>query len=57
MSFFLPINSLSYKGVKNGDGFFITNYRADRVRELITAIFDRSFNEFERKKVPVFSHP
>ena len=55
--FFLPINSLSYKGVKNGDGFFITNYRADRVRELITAIFDRSFDEFERKKVPVFFSP
>ena len=47
--FFLPLNHISYKGAQDGDGFIITNYRADRVRELITSIFDKNFDEFKRK--------
>ena len=47
--FFRPCNFSNYSGVKKGDGFFITNYRADRVRELLTAIFDKTFNNFERQ--------
>ena len=35
--------------------FFITNYRADRVRELLTAIFDKEFNNFKRNKIADFS--
>ena len=42
---------------KKNDGFFITNYRADRVRELLTAIFDENFNEFKREKVANFLNP
>ena len=54
--FFMPINSLGYNGAKSGDGFFITNYRADRVRELLTAVFDKSFDEFKTdKKINFFS--
>ena len=41
--FFKPKNFSNYSGVKKDDGFFITNYRADRVRELLTAIFDKDF--------------
>ena len=52
--FFKPINLENYDGVKEDDGFFITNYRSDRVRELLTAIFDEDFFEFERKKVANF---
>ena len=52
--FFKPINLDNYDGVKEDDGFFITNYRSDRVRELLTAIFDENFFEFERKKVANF---
>ena len=52
--FFKPISHDCYDGVKPGDGFFITNYRSDRVRELLTAIFDEKFNEFERKKLQIF---
>jgi 2,3-bisphosphoglycerate-independent phosphoglycerate mutase len=48
--FFRPVNFSDYSGVEENDGFFITNYRADRVRELLTAIFDENFLEFERKK-------
>ena len=49
--FFIPTNNYSYKGIKDGDGFLITNYRADRVREILTSIFDKNFNSFERKKI------
>ena len=55
--FFKPVNLGNYDGVKKGDGFFITNYRSDRVRELLTAIFDENFDEFERKKIANFFKP
>ena len=48
MSFF-TIKPYFLYGRSDGDGFIITNYRADRVRELITSIFDKNFNEFKRK--------
>ena len=53
--FFKPKNFSNYSGVKKNDGFFITNYRADRVRELLTAIFDEDFNNFKRNKIADFS--
>jgi len=55
--FFNPINLSNYRGVEENDGFFITNYRADRVRELLTAIFDENFFEFKRKKIAKFIKP
>ncbi len=55
--FFLPTNSSEYKGALDGDGFFITNYRADRVRELLTSIFDKNFNEFKKKRNIKFFNP
>ena len=55
--FFLPLNHISYKGAQDGDGFLITNYRADRVRELITSIFDKNFDEFKRKDYIKFFSP
>ena len=54
--FFKPKNFSNYSGVKKGDGFFITNYRADRVRELLTAIFDKDFCNFKRNKIADFSY-
>ena len=53
--FFEPTNFANYNGAKNGDGFFITNYRADRVRELLSAIFDENFDYFKRNINPRFS--
>ena len=55
--FFPPLNHISYKGAQDGDGFIITNYRADRVRELITSIFDKNFDEFKRKNYIKFFSP
>ena len=55
--FFQPVNFSNYNGVEEHDGFFITNYRADRVRELLTAIFDENFFEFKRKKIAKFIKP
>ena len=43
--------------LKDGDGFFITNYRADRVRELLSSIFDDDFDNFKRNKRPKFFNP
>ena len=55
--FFRPTNFENYSGVKDGDGFFITNYRADRVRELLGAIFDKDFTFFKREKIANFFQP
>ena len=55
--FFPPLNHISYKGAQVGDGFIITDYRADRVRELITSIFDKNFDEFKRKSYIKFFSP
>ena len=55
--FFEPTNFNGYNGAQDGDGFFITNYRADRVREILSSIFDDNFNHFERKKRPKFLNP
>ncbi len=55
--FFEPTNFNGYNGAQDGDGFFITNYRADRVREILSSIFDDDFNHFERKKRPKFLNP
>ncbi len=54
--FFKPKNFSNYSGVEEGDGFFITNYRADRVRELLSSIFDKNFENFKRNKFVNFSH-
>ena len=37
-----------YKGFENGDSLIMVNFRADRVRELLTAILDPKFKEFEK---------
>ena len=53
--FIIPTVNASYTGAKDGDGFLIANFRADRVRQIATALADPSFNEFSRKKVVKFS--
>ena len=54
--FFIPLNFNNYNGVLDGDGLLITNFRSDRVRELLTAIFDEDFDCFKRKKKNRFSY-
>ena len=37
-----------YKGFEDGDSLIMMNFRADRVRELLTAILNPKFKEFEK---------
>jgi len=42
-------------GIKDGDGFFCLNFRADRAREILRAIGEPGFAEFETGKRPQLS--
>jgi 2,3-bisphosphoglycerate-independent phosphoglycerate mutase len=44
-----------YAGMKDGDGLLIGNFRADRVREIATALLDPDFTAFGRKKRIAFA--
>ena len=44
-----------YQGMKDGDGLLMANFRADRVREILTALLDPAFKEFARDKVVAFA--
>ena len=47
----------NYKGFKNGDSLIMINFRADRVRELLSAILDPKFREFEKDTdTPILSN-
>jgi 2,3-bisphosphoglycerate-independent phosphoglycerate mutase len=37
-----------YGGIAEGDGFFCLNFRADRAREILAAICDPDFTDFDR---------
>lgn len=37
-----------YAGMKNGDGLLMANFRADRAREILTALVDPAFDGFDR---------
>jgi 2,3-bisphosphoglycerate-independent phosphoglycerate mutase len=49
--FILPAVVGDYAGMRDGDGILCFNFRADRVREILTAILDPSFSGFARKRV------
>ena len=45
---FLPPTVIGdYGGMKDGDGLFFVNFRADRAREILSAIADPAFSEFD----------
>src|SRR4051794_33027509 len=44
-----------FKGMQDGDGLFMANFRADRARQTLTALLDPAFKEFARKKVIKFA--
>ena len=44
-----------YKGMKDGDGLFFVNFRADRAREILRAIGEPGFAEFETGPRPKLS--
>lgn len=53
--FLLPTALGDYKGMTNGDGILFANFRADRAREILTALLDPAFNGFARKKTVRFA--
>src|SRR5215472_419633 len=49
-----PIVITGYRGMRDGDGLLIANFRADRVREIAAALLDPDFSGFERKEKITF---
>jgi 2,3-bisphosphoglycerate-independent phosphoglycerate mutase len=43
-----------FAGMNDGDGLFMANFRADRARQILTALVDPAFEGFERKRVIKF---
>jgi len=53
--FVVPTVIGDYDGMKEGDGILMANYRADRVREILTALLDPYFESFERARMARFA--
>ena len=50
--FVVPTVLTGYDGVKDGDGFFCLNFRADRAREILRAIGEPGFQDFDTGQRP-----
>jgi 2,3-bisphosphoglycerate-independent phosphoglycerate mutase len=44
----------NYRGMQSGDGLLSFNFRADRIRQLLNALLNESFDGFDRGTVPLF---
>jgi 2,3-bisphosphoglycerate-independent phosphoglycerate mutase len=44
-----------YTGMRDGDGLLMANFRADRAREILSALLDPAFDGFPRARVPRFA--
>jgi len=53
--FIEPVVIDDYGGMNDGDSFVFANFRADRARELSTALLDPRFDGFARRKVVRFA--
>ena len=53
--FIVPAVVGDYRGMKDGDGILCFNFRADRVREILTAMLDANFSAFSRTHVIQFA--
>ena len=50
---FIPATVIGdYAGARDGDGFFCLNFRADRAREILRAIGEPGFSEFDKGARP-----
>ena len=54
--FMLPAIIDGYSGMNDGDAVLMFNYRADRARQILTALVDPAFTGFARKRQIAFSH-
>ena len=50
-----PLAMPDYQGMKDGDGILCANFRADRAREILTALLDPVFDGFTRGRVVNFT--
>ncbi|MBS0549253.1 MAG: 2,3-bisphosphoglycerate-independent phosphoglycerate mutase [Proteobacteria bacterium] len=53
--FVLPTVIEGFKGMKDGDGLLMFNYRSDRARQILTALVDPMFDGFHRPRLVKFS--
>lgn len=53
--FLLPTAIGEYDGMADGDGLLMANFRADRAREILTALLDGAFDGFERGRIVSFA--
>ena len=53
--FILPTVLSGYEGMKDGDGLFFLNFRADRAREILRAIGEPGFAEFDTGPRPALA--
>ena len=53
--FVLPAAIGGYPGMKDGDGVIMANFRADRARQIMTALLDPAFDGFERGRIVRFA--
>ncbi len=53
--FIIPAVVGGYRGMADGDAILCFNFRADRARELMTALVDPEFSGFERPRVLKFA--
>jgi 2,3-bisphosphoglycerate-independent phosphoglycerate mutase len=53
--FVAPTAIGGYRGMRDGDGLFIANFRADRVREIAAALLDPDFAGFVRPRRVAFA--
>ncbi len=52
--FVLPTIHETYRGMQDGDGLWMINFRSDRVRQLLRSLLVQDFCQFDRKKIICF---
>ncbi|MCY4067203.1 MAG: 2,3-bisphosphoglycerate-independent phosphoglycerate mutase, partial [Rhodospirillaceae bacterium] len=50
-----PATIGGYRGMADGDGLFMANFRADRVRQILSALLDPGFGGFDRPRPVKFA--
>jgi 2,3-bisphosphoglycerate-independent phosphoglycerate mutase len=53
--FVRPTVLAGYQGMQNGDGLLMVNFRADRARQILSALLEPDFSDFSRQRVVDFS--
>jgi 2,3-bisphosphoglycerate-independent phosphoglycerate mutase len=51
--FLEPVTFLEDYSLEDDDGFIFANFRSDRMREIVSALGDKDFKEFERSKAKI----